>query len=1001
MFRYILIVICLCLLPGAYAQETFPVNGAANPDKAHYAFTHATIYVDYETIISDATLLIKEGKVVNAGKNINIPDDAIVVDLQGKYIYPSFIDLYSNYGLPKVKKGKRARDTPRPMRSTKGPFHWNQAIHPETNPAEMFQVNSKMADSLRQMGFGVVLTHKIDGIARGAGSVVLLGKGLENDQLIKARAAALYSFSKGSSSQDYPRALMGSIALLRQTYLDAEWYARQPEHPTANLSLEALNRDRDLPQIFAVRSHLSALRADKIGDEFGINYIIVGSGDEYQRVEALKQAGNTFILPIKFPKPFDVEDPFDAEVVSLEQLKHWELAPSNPYILDTAGIEFALTSHSAGKPAQFWKSLRKIQAHGLSDTATLKALTYTPAKLLGMEDQIGALREGHIANFFIASGPLFSKNTRMLENWVKGKPYRITDPSLPDLRGTYDLNIDSKVYSLEVTGEPGKLKARSDQAKGTVAREGQIVTLSLTLKDENYTGTVRLSGRINEKSGYWLGKGQTPTGEWIDWNAILKSPYKAPVKNLTKDLDSVNIWFPQMAYGNVERPQAKNTLFKGATVWTNGPNGILKEVDVMIRDGKIIRIGTGLEATDDDEVIEAKGLHLTSGIIDEHSHIGISKGVNEGTQASSAEVRIGDVVNPDDINIYRQLSGGVTVSQLLHGSSNPIGGQSALIKLRWGATPEEMKIDGAAGFIKFALGENVKQSNWGDKFTQRFPQTRMGVEQVYFDHFIRAREYGKAWEEYSGLKKKEKEQSLAPRRDLELEALLEVIESQRFITCHSYVQSEINMLMKVADSMGFRVNTFTHVLEGYKIADKLAKHQAGASTFSDWWAYKFEVNDAIPYNAALLTEMQVLTALNSDDAEMGRRLNQEAAKAVKYGGVSEEEAWKMVTLNPAKMLHLDDRMGSVEVGKDADLVLWRDNPLSIYAQVERTYIDGICYYDKSKIREKEAANTAERLRIIEKMIKAKQAGESTQKPKGKKKRLYHCDTLEDEEEHEH
>ena len=388
-------------------------------------------------------------------------------------------------------------------------------------------------------------------------------------------------------------------------------------------------------------------------------------------------------------------------------------------------------------------------------------------------------------------------------------------------------------------------------------------------------------------------------------------------------------------------------------------------------------------------------MHLTSGIIDEHSHIAISRGVNEGSQASSAEVSIANVINSDDINIYRQLSGGVTTAQLLHGSANPIGGQSGIVKFRWGSTPDEMKFEGADGFIKFALGENVKQSNWGDYERIRFPQTRMGVEQVFYDHFLRARAYQKEWKAYNSLSLSEKRKTQAPREDLEMNTLVQILNKERFITCHSYVQSEINMLMHVADSMGFTLNTFTHILEGYKVADKMKKHGAGASTFSDWWAYKFEVNDAIPYNAALLADMGIVTAINSDDAEMARRLNQEAAKAVKYGGISQEEAWKMVTLNPAKLLHLDHRVGSIKSGKDADIVLWTDNPLSVYAKVQQTYVDGRCYFDAEQDMNLRQRNTKERARLIQKMLSDKAAGKPTQTVKAEAKIHYHCDTLED------
>ncbi|MEZ4980531.1 MAG: amidohydrolase family protein [Saprospiraceae bacterium] len=288
-----------------------------------------------------------------------------------------------------------------------------------------------------------------------------------------------------------------------------------------------------------------------------------------------------------------------------------------------------------------------------------------------------------------------------------------------------------------------------------------------------------------------------------------------------------------------------------------------------------------------------------------------------------------------------------------------------------GKTAEELKIKGADGYIKF-VGENVKQSNWGDNQTIRFPQTRMGVEQVFVDHFTRAKEYGAL-----------KASGKPYRKDLELEALLEIINKKRFITCHSYRQSEINMLMKVAEQFGFTVNTFTHILEGYKVADKMAEHGAGGSTFADWWAYKFEVWEAIPYNGALMHEQGVVVAYNSDDAEMARRLNQEAAKAVKYGNVSEEDAWKFVTLNPAKLLHLDNRMGSIKTGKDADLVLWSDNPLSIEAKALQTYVDGVKYFDREEDKELRQAMASEKNRIIQKMLDTKKKGGKTRPVDGK------------------
>ena len=452
----------------------------------------------------------------------------------------------------------------------------------------------------------------------------------------------------------------------------------------------------------------------------------------------------------------------------------------------------------------------------------------------------------------------------------------------------------------------------------------------------------QLKSKISDQSSF-VGDGTFFDGSAVNWTA--KKTEDSKPKKDKKDKEVLQkilpITYPNNGFGFKTLPTSENVLFTNVTVWTNEADGILENASVWVVNGKIKAVGTIDEASGA-RVINGTGKHLTSGIIDEHSHIGASS-INEGGQNSSAEVTIEDVINPDDINLYRNLSGGVTTLQILHGSANPIGGRSAIIKPKWGAGADELLYPNADPYIKFALGENVKQSNW--QSYGRFPQTRMGVEQVFTDYFQRAKEYKAAWKAYNALSKKIKTKTAAPRYDLEMETMVEILDGKRFISCHSYVQSEINMLLKVADRFGVRINTFTHILEGYKVADKMKEHGVGGSTFSDWWAYKFEVNDAIPYNGAIMHSQGVTVAFNSDDSEMSRRLNQEAAKAVKYGGVSEEDAWKFVTLNPAKLLHIDDEVGSVKVGKSADLVLWSDHPMSIYSVVEKTMIDGVIYFD--------------------------------------------------------
>lgn len=974
------------------AQTTFPVNGVHNKVHVAYTFTNATIYVDYKTKIEKATLIVRDGKIENVGIGIGIPADAITLDLGGKFIYPSFIEPFSTYGMPEASKSK---DTKSPAESgTKSVSAWNQALKPEIDAHKLFQHQKDKAAELRKIGFGAALVFNPDGIARGTSALVLTGDEKEHLLLLKDRVTAHLSFNKGSSSMDYPSSLMGAIALLRQTYLDAKWYANQGlKKAEFNEGLEAWNRNHALPVIFDAGDRLMQLRAAKIAEEFNLKYILKGSGNEYTRLDEIFATGSTLIVPLNFPDAYNTEDIYDSREISFEELKHWEMAPSNPAMLSKKGIQFALSSADLKDKNDFFVKLRKAVERGLSEEEALKSLTAIPAKLSGAEQWLGSLKAGMIANFFISSQSIFNKKFILIENWVNGKQYIVNDQPVADIRGDYNLTLGSaKGYQVFINGELSKPTAKitlpgdTNKINLEIEQTRKLVTFHFQPEKKN-ASKVRLSGVVNSTT--LEGDAQLTDGGLVQWKAELIKPFLSTEKVDSIKPDStlnLQVLFPFSAYGNTKIPSAEKVLFKNATVWTNEKEGILQSTDVLIDNGKIITIGKNLNSVGV-RTIDCSGKHLTSGIIDEHSHIAISKGVNEGTQSVTAEVRIGDVINSEDVNIYRQLAGGVIASQLLHGSANCIGGQSGLVKWRWGKSPEGLKIQDTDGFIKFALGENVKQSNWGDFNTTRFPQTRMGVEQTFYDAFIRAKEYEKL-----------QKQGVPYRKDLELDALVEILNNKRFITCHSYVQSEINMLMHVGDSLNFTVNTFTHILEGYKVADKMKKHGVGGSTFSDWWAYKFEVNDAIPYNAAMLHRSGIVTAINSDDAEMGRRLNQEAAKTIKYGGLSEEEAWKTVTLNPAVLLHLDKKTGSVKPGKDADLVVWSGNPLSIYSKAEYTFVDGACYFDLENDKEKQRFIAAERNRIIQRMIAAKKNGEKTQKIEPKSPQiLYHCDTVDHED----
>jgi imidazolonepropionase-like amidohydrolase len=381
--------------------------------------------------------------------------------------------------------------------------------------------------------------------------------------------------------------------------------------------------------------------------------------------------------------------------------------------------------------------------------------------------------------------------------------------------------------------------------------------------------------------------------------------------------------------------------------------GTIRNGSVLVRDGKIAEVGTNVNMPPGATVIDASGQYVMPGIIDCHSHI-IAEAINEGTVSVSSMVGIGDVLNPEDIAIYRALAGGVTTANILHGSANSIGGKCVVVKMRWGKSASELLFEGAMPGIKFALGENPKRrgqtalpGSAPSPAPPRYPATRMGVESVIREAFNDAKAYQARWKDYEA-KKRRGELAIPPARDLKLEPLVEVLEGKRLVHAHCYRQDEILMLLHVADEYGFHIQTLQHVLEGYKVAKEIAAHGAGASTFSDWWAYKVEAYDAIPYNAALMMRKGVLVSLNSDDAELMRHLNTEAAKVMKYGGVTETEALSTITINPAKQLRIDNRVGSIEAGKDADLVIYDQHPLSTFAKVTKVLIDGQVYFDRDK-----------------------------------------------------
>jgi imidazolonepropionase-like amidohydrolase len=969
-----------------YADQTSHVYGIHDRSANHYALTHATVFLEPGKSIENATLVIDNGRVVSVKAKGKVPSGATEIDLTSHIVYPGFIDPYSNYVAAKDKPAKPSQNEgPKYTGERKGGNGWNNAVKAEINWVDQFKPDSAEAGKYTKNGFTAVQTAKFDGIFQGQAVTVSLADGLPNDLIYNAHASHFGSFDKGSSQQQYPSSLMGSIALIRQTLSDSSWY-QSARGKTDNLNtgqlveynvgLAGVAEIKTKGMVFNAEDYLSTLRADQLFDQFKINASFVADGHEYARIDEIKATNATFILPVKLPAKPDVSSYESQLDVSLGELRHWERAPTNAAVLANNKIPFAFTQHGLKKTDQFWDKVRIMVKHGLSEKQALAALTTVPAKLAGIEASAGKISQGMFADLVVADGNIFKKG-KIKSVWMQGQRKVFSDIDPVSLAGHYSIKVSGKTLDLSLKDKAGKVS-------GNFADGDKKANIKVTLNNDNYlsfsanldelglAGVYRFTGRLIDSKlvGSYMDSSAKRIAFKTSKNRADKQAIKGSKESDEKETVSYvsQLTMPNRAFGLAELAKKQNLVVKNATIWTSDKQGVLNDTDMLIKNGKISKIAKELKTPRGYLEIDAKGKHVTAGIIDEHSHIAISKGVNEGSDAITAEVKIGDVVNPDDINIYRALAGGTTMAQLLHGSANPVGGQAQIIKLRWGQSAENMKEKRAPGSIKFALGENVKQSNWGDKFTIRYPQSRMGVETIVRDAFTRAKDYRASWNKYKRLSSREKKLTAAPRKDYRLETLVEILESKRFVHSHSYVASEILSLMNIAEDFGFTIQTFTHILEGYKVADEMAKHGASASTFADWWAYKFEVLDAIPMNTCLMMERGVNVSVNSDSGDLIRRLNTEAAKSVQHCGMSQQDALKMVTINPAKQLKVDKFTGSLTVGKDADFVIWSGHPLSIYSKVEQTWVDGVNYFDRKVDRLTRQQIAQEKNKLMQKLL---------------------------------
>lgn len=1004
----------VCSIAPAFADQTSSVYGIRDKTPNLIAFTNATVHTEPGKKIENATVLIVDGKISAVGSSA-VPAGYRKIDATGHHVYAGFIDAYSSYGLEKAPGEKAFEFNEKPVyqNSRKGGNASNGAIHAEQQWVNSFVPSAEDAKAYQQQGFTAVQSAPLDGIFRGQSFVASLANGLPGELVLKANGPQFMAFGKGSSKQSYPSSLMGSIALIRQTLSDANWYrdaygkqdqlqSRQPIE--FNAALAALTNLEQTGLVFETNDDRALLRVDSLLKEFNLkNAVMLGSGYEYSRVADIKTTGRTVIVPVAYPAAPAVANIDDQLDVSLADLRHWERAPTNLAVMAKAGVPFALTTHALEKKDQFWPNLRQAMKHGLTAEQALAGLTTVPAQLVGLPQQLGKIAVGYQADLVIAKGDLFTDG-EIVATWTRGQEQQFKPLKPVEFAGTYAVDLAGKTLSLELSGTGEKLSGKLKQAdkhsdlKNVQQKQQQLqFTVDLAAAEAG-TGVLQFQGVLdgNLLNGQWL----LPSGQtqkvMLSKQATIANADDKKADDKTADVVDTKLvsmlTFPNRAFGTQLAQGRQNAHIKNATVWTSDKAGKLENTDVIIKDGKFSKIGENLSTPSGYQVIDATGMHLTAGIIDEHSHIAIEAGVNEGTDAVTSEVQIGDVLNPEDINIYRGLAGGTTTAQLLHGSANPIGGQAQVIQLRWGVTPEQLKFKDAPPSIKFALGENVKQANWGEDFTSRYPQSRIGVETTIRDAFQAAKEYKAAFAAFDDLSRSSKDKVAPPRRDFRLQALVEILDKQRYVHTHSYVASEILMLIHLADEVGFKIHTFTHILEGYKVADEMAKHGASASSFADWWAYKMEVQDAIPTNTCLMADRGVMVSINSDSPDLQRRLNQEAAKSVKYCGMSEIDALNMVTINPAKQLNIQDKVGSVTEGKQADFVLWTHHPLSVYAQAKQTWIDGIRYYDQERDAQVAAQVASEKQQLMQKVLgasdKAKQGSGGAVK---KDDPIWHCE----------
>ncbi len=957
-------------LEAQQTSRTQPVSGLRDNSTGFHALIGARVVTAPGQVLNNATVVMRNGLITAVGAGLSAPAGARVWDMKGLTVYPGFIDASADIG----------GDAP-PQGGDVGPTHWNPQVRAWFSTTSHVKDDSTRRVALRSLGFGTVLAVPRQGLFRGSASVIALNEAGVRDRVLRPDIAQSIGFQRSFALGGlYPNSSMGTIALMKQTLMDAEWYprawaayeasGRAMQPPETSEALAALGRavKGQQPVYFETASEEEYLRAYRIAQDYKLTPWFRGSGQEYRLIDVLKGRTQPLVIPLAFPDAPNVSSPELAAGATLADLRHWYLAPTNPGQLAAAGVPFAITADGLSSLQQFLPNLRTAVARGLTADKALAALTTVPATMLGIDKTHGTIAVGKAANLVVSEGDLFTEESAVRDVWVQGVRYGVSRPPQVDPRGTWTItSTDPGAFNSATVRVEGPL----NRIRGTIEiagrRPANLTTARITAETGRLEvtfageavgleGTVLLAGSVRDQEFFgWV---SLPNGTDATYRGTRTEPYEGPARGAVANrVPKIDLPFmrPSMEFGRTAPPpQPPAVIVRNATVWTQGPQGRLQNADLLVQAGKVVRVGQRLTAPTGAMEIDATGKHLTPGLIDPHTHSGVSD-VNETGFAIVPEVQMGDVVTHNNIWFYRQLAGGLTTTMIKHGSANPIGGENVYVKTRWGSLPDEYKLQNAPRTVKFALGENPKRS------PTRYPNTRMGVQEIIRDHFLAARDYRKEWQRW------EKEKTgIPPRRDLRMEAILDILDQKLLVSSHGYRADEFLALVRLAEEFGFRIQTLQHGVEAFKIASELKASGVAAVVWSDWGAFKMEAYDNTTYNARLLMEAGVVTSLHSDNAEISTRMNWEAGKLLRTG-VEEVAALSTVTNQSAKAIAIDNRVGSLEAGKDADFVIWNGNPLSQFTRAEQTWVDGRRYFslaeDKS-LREETARQRAQLIQAV-------------------------------------